>query len=152
MKKERKEDFMSDDTIKLLRECDAGIKMGISSLDDVIDRVENEGLKEILNNSREIHTKLEQETKNYLEKYNDDGKEPAAMAKAMSKIKTEFKTMGENNDPNIADLITDGCDMGVKSLYRYLNQYPAAEDEIKNLVHRTIETEETLRAELRKYL
>lgn len=143
---------MSDDTIKLLRECNAGIKMGISSLDDVMDNVENESLKTILENSREIHTRLNQETKQYLEKYNDDGKEPAAMAKAMSKIKTEFKTMGEDNDPNIADLITDGCNMGIKSLYRYLNQYPAAEDEIKNLAHRTIETEEALRAELRPYL
>lgn len=143
---------MSDDTIKLLRECNAGIKMGISSLDDVMEQVENESLKKILQDSREIHTRLKQETKQYLEKYNEEGKEPAAMAKAMSKIKTEFKTLGEDNDCNIADLITDGCNMGIKSLYRYLNQYPAAEDEIKNLARRTIETEEALRAELRTYL
>ena len=143
---------MSNDTIKLLRECNAGIKMGISSLDDVMDSVENKSLKSILCNSREIHTRLDQETKQYLSKYNDGGKEPAAMAKVMSKIKTEFKTMGEDNDPNIADLITDGCNMGIKSLYRYLNQYPAAEDEIRNLVYRIIETEEALRAELRNYL
>lgn len=143
---------MSDDTIKLLRECNAGIKMGISSLDDVMEQVENESLKKILQDSREIHTRLKQETKQYLEKYYEEGKEPAAMAKAMSKIKTEFKTLGEDNDCNIADLITDGCNMGIKSLYRYLNQYPAAEDEIKNLARRTIETEEALRTELRTYL
>lgn len=143
---------MSEDTIKLLRECNAGIKMGISSLDDVMEDVENESLKNILGDSRDIHIRLDQETKQYLEKYNDEGKEPTAMAKAMSKIKTEMKTMGEGNDTNIADLITDGCNMGIKSLYRYLNQYPAAEDEIKNLTHRTIETEEALRAELRPYL
>ena len=143
---------MSDDTIKLLRECNAGIKMGISSLDDVMEQVQNESLKKILQDSREIHTRLKQETKQYLEKYNEEGKEPAAIAKAMSKIKTELKTLGEDNDCNIADLITDGCNMGIKSLYRYLNQYPAAEYEIKNLARRTIETEEALRAELRTYL
>ena len=143
---------MSDDTIKLLRECNAGIKMGISSLDDVMEQVQNESLKKILQDSREIHTRLKQETKQYLEKYNEEGKEPAAIAKAMSKIKKELKTLGEDNDCNIADLITDGCNMGIKSLYRYLNQYPAAEDEIKNLARRTIETEEALRAELRTYL
>lgn len=143
---------MSDDSIKLLRECNAGIKMGISSLDDVMDKVENESLKKILSDSREIHTRLNQETKQYLERYNDEGKEPAPMAKAMSKMKTEMKTMGEDNDPNIADLITDGCNMGIKSLHRYLNQYPAAEEEIRNLAKRTIETEEALRAELRSYL
>ena len=85
---------MSDDTIKLLRECNAGIKMGISSLDDVMEQVQNESLKKILQDSREIHTRLKQETKQYLEKYNEEGKEPAAIAKAMSKIKTELKTLG----------------------------------------------------------
>ena len=28
--------MIEQDTIKLLRECDAGVKMGISSIDDVI--------------------------------------------------------------------------------------------------------------------
>ena len=143
---------MSDDTIKLLHECNSGIKMGISALDDVMDDVNNESLKNILTDSREIHIRLDQETKQYLEKYNEEGREPTVMAKAMSKIKSEMKTMGEDNDPGIADFITDGCNMGIKSLYRYLNQYPAAEDEVKNLAHRTIETEEALRAELRPYL
>ena len=37
------------DTIKLLKECDAGSKMAVSSLDDVMDKVENENLKKLLN-------------------------------------------------------------------------------------------------------
>lgn len=143
---------MSNDSVKLLRECNAGIKMGIYTLDDVMKEVENEGLKKILSESRDIHSRLAQETKQYLLKYNEDGKEPATMAKVMSKMKTEMKTMGEEKDKHMADLITDGCNMGIKSLYRYLNQYPTAEKEIQNLAKRTIETEEALRAEMRKYL
>lgn len=30
---------MEDDSVKLLRECNAGIKMGISSIDDVMNHV-----------------------------------------------------------------------------------------------------------------
>ena len=31
--------MIEQDTIKLLRECDAGVKMGIASIDDVLSRV-----------------------------------------------------------------------------------------------------------------
>ena len=31
--------MIESDTIKLLRECDAGIKMGVASIDDVLDYV-----------------------------------------------------------------------------------------------------------------
>ena len=58
----------------------------------------------------------------------------------------------DNSDATAADLITDGCNMGVKSLYRYLNQYPAADDKVKDLCHKLIEIEEELRRDLRPYL
>ena len=41
--------MIEQDTIKLLRECDAGIKMGVASIDDVIDHVKNAEFKEKLN-------------------------------------------------------------------------------------------------------
>ena len=74
---------MEDDTIKLLRECSAGLKMGISSIDDVLDNVENGSLKDILKDSRDIHCRLDAETDGYLERYHDEGKEPAPFAKAI---------------------------------------------------------------------
>ena len=33
------EQDLEQDTIKLMRECDAGIKMGVSSIDDVFEKV-----------------------------------------------------------------------------------------------------------------
>ena len=143
---------MEDDTIKLLRECSAGLKMGISSIDDVLDNVENGSLKGILKDSRDIHCRLEAETDQYLERYHDEGKEPAPFAKAMAKMKSNFKAMSENPDCAIASLITDGCNMGIKSLYRYLNQYPAADDKVKHLTQEIIDTEEKLQQSMRPYL
>jgi hypothetical protein len=60
--------------------------------------------------------------------------------------------MGENPDCGIASLITDGCNMGIKSLYRYLNQYPAADDKVKHLTQEIIDTEEKLQQSMRPYL
>lgn len=146
---------MEDDTIKLLRECNAGIKMGVSSLDDVMEHVKDGGLRELLAKSKETHTKLGNTTHEYLNEYHDEGKEPAMMAKVMSKMKSDVKlgmVEGENTDKTAADLITDGCNMGVKSLYKYLNQYPAAEGKIKQLAKDVAQAEDTLVKELRNYL
>lgn len=143
---------MEDDTIKLLRECNAGIKMGVSSLDEVLEHVKDEKLKELLEESKSTHEKLGDETHSYLMKFHDEGKEPNPMAKMMSWVKTNFKLGDEESDRVVADLITDGCNMGVKSLYRYLHQYKAADEDVKKLVGKVIEVEENLIKEMREYL
>lgn len=142
----------SMDTIKLLRECDAGTKMGISSIDEVLEKVCDEGLKKLLQESKSHHKKLESEIGDLLDSYREDEKEPGVMAKGMSWMKTNMKLAMDNSDATVADLITDGCDMGIKSLARYMNQYPAADKEAKNLCEKLISIEEQLRKELRKYL
>ena len=119
--------MIEQDTIKLLRECDAGVKMGVSSIDDVLGQVRSGALKQYLTECKKKHEKLEDEIQTLLEKYHDDGKEPNPIAKGMSWIKTNMKMGMDESDQTIADLMTDGCNMGVKSLNRYLNQYKAAD-------------------------
>lgn len=143
---------MEDDTIKLLRECNAGIKMGIASLDDVLESVESEELRNLLKESRETHCRLGSDSRQYLERYQEEGKEPAAMARMMSWLKATVKLEGDDVDEKAADLITDGCNMGIKSLHRYLNQYPAAEKRVKKLAGELIDAEETLVQDLRAFL
>ncbi len=143
---------MEDDTIKLLRECNAGIKMGVSSLDDVLEHVRDEEMRNLLAKSKETHTKLGNTTHEYLNEYHDEGKEPGMMAKMMSKMKSDVMLGVDESDKRIADLITDGCNMGIKSLHRYLNQYVAADDKIKKLARDVAEAEETLVKDLQAYL
>ena len=143
---------MNDDSIKLLRECEAGIKMGISAIDDVIDDAQDKKLKSILTEGKDKHIELLSKAKEYLKSYNDEGKDASSMAKLMAKMKTNVKLMGGKADADIADLITGGCDMGIKSLNRYINQYPAADAEIKKLTGEVILMEESLERCLRPYL
>ena len=74
------------------------------------------------------------------------------MAKGMSKMKSSMKMTMNDSDETAADLITDGCNMGIKSLYKYLNQYPGANSKVKDLCNRLIDIEVQLRKELRQYL
>ena len=144
--------MIEQDTIKLLRECDAGIKMGVSSIDEVLEYVENQELKSCLLKSMKEHDDIKSRLLELLNRYHDDGKEPSAMAKGMSWIKTNVKLAVNESDGVIADLITDGCNMGIKSLYKYLNEYKAADETSKNLAKDLISLEETLMANLRKFL
>ena len=144
--------MIEQDTIKLLRECDAGVKMGVSSIDDVLDNVQAENLKRQLTQCKAEHKKLEQEIRGLLDRYQDEGKDPNPMAKGMSWMKTNMKLAMDASDATIADLMTDGCNMGVKSLNKYLNQYGAADEVSKDITKRLINLEEKLAIDIRDYL
>lgn len=144
--------MIEQDTIKLLRECDAGIEMGVSSIDEVLDRVEDGRFKERLTACKHEHEALEREVEELLDKYHDDGKDPNPMAKGMSWMKTTVRLGWDESDATIADLMTDGCNMGVKSLSRYLNQYKAADEQSKDIAKRLIGLEEDLAADIRCFL
>ena len=144
--------MVEQDTVKLLRECDAGVKMGVASIEDVEGHVKDEALKRCLTDCKTEHEKLEGEIRMLLSRYHDDGKEPNPMAKGMSWMKTNVKLSLDMSDATIADLMTDGCNMGVKSLNKYLNQYEAVDERSKDIAKRLINLEADLSSELREFL
>ena len=144
--------MIEQDTIKLLRECDAGVKMGTSSIEDVLDNVQSKKLEKLLTDCRDEHKNLDKEIQSLLNKYQDDGKEPALIAKGMSWMKTNMKLAMEESDATIADLMTDGCNMGVKSLNKYLNKYEGADEVSKDIAKRLINLEEKLAVDIREFL
>lgn len=144
--------MIENDTIRLLRECDAGAKMGIAAIKDVLDNVKDGNLKKILENGKNEHEALQDEITSLLHEYHDEGKEPNPVAKTMSWFKTGYKMATDGSDRTIADLITDGCDMGVKSLEKYLNRYKAADERSKDLCKRIIRLEEWMRDGMKQYL
>ena len=144
--------MIEQDTIRLLRECDAGIKMGVSAIDEVLDSAQNETMRAMLSESKKEHEALKASIQAALARFHDEGKNPNPMAKTMSTVKTNMELMMKPSDATIADLITDGCNMGVKSLAKYLNEYKAADESAKDLCKRLIAIEEQLARDLRGYL
>lgn len=144
--------MVEQDTIKLLRECDSGVKMGVESINEVIDYVSSDKLRKRLEKCKDEHDKLDREIQQQLDKYHDEGKDPNPIVKGMSWIKTNMKLVMNESDGTIADLMTDGCNMGVKSLNRYLNQYKAADEVSKDIAKRLINLEEELAIDIREFL
>ena len=140
------------DSVKLLKECDAGTKMAVASIDEVLENVCDEKLKKLLQESKEHHEVLGNEIHSLLNSCGAQDKDPNPMAKGMSWMKTNMKLAIDNSDATVADLIIDGCNMGVKSLYKYMNQYEEADVEAKRICKELISIEEKLCEELKDYL
>ena len=126
--------------------------MGISSIDDVVGYVNDVNLKKILTDCKNEHRTLDSEIHERLNRFDDDGKEPAPIAKGMSWLKTNVMLAVNESDKTIAGLMTDGCNMGVKSLNKYLNEYEAADEKSKDIAKRLINLEEKLALDIREYL
>lgn len=141
-----------NDTVKLLRECNSGIQMAVYSIEEILDDVKDEQFKQVLKDTLNVHNSLGNRTHELLSAYDEETKEPNPIAKGMSWMKTNAKMMMEGSDNTCADLITDGCNMGIKTLYRYLNEYKAADEKAKQLTEDIIREEESLRQNLRCYL
>ena len=144
--------MIQEDTIRLLRECDAGVAMGISAIDQVMDAAKSQSLRDALARCRTEHEQLQSEDSEIARRFHDEGKEPNPIAQGMSWMKTGAMLTMNESDATIADLITDGCNMGVKSLNRYLNQYEAASEDAKDITKRLIALEEKLAEDIRRFL
>ena len=144
--------MIEQDTIRLLRECDSGVKMGIASINEVLDDVKNDSFKRCLTKCRNEHEKLSNEIQDELARFRDEGKNPNPMVKTMSWMKTNMMLMVDDGDDRIADLMIDGCNMGVKSLSKYLNKYKAADERSKDIAKKLIHLEAQLAADIRCFL
>jgi type I site-specific restriction-modification system R (restriction) subunit len=141
-----------NDTIKLLKECDSGTKMAVSSMDEVLDKVENQSFKAMLIACKDKHTNLGNEIHSLLKQCNEQDKEPNPMAKGMSWLKTNVKMTIDESDKTIADLMTEGCNMGTKALSRNLNNYVQADDQSKKICKELIRIEDELAMSIRCFL
>jgi len=142
----------NDDTVKLLKECNAGVKTAVASFEEVIDHIKDEKLKTLIIDSKTAHEKIGDETHCKIIALQDQDKEPNPMAKAMSWMKINGKLVMHDEDATVADLMIDGCNMGIKSLSKYMNQYKAADDEAKKAATDLIDLEKKLMDDLRVYL
>lgn len=142
----------NEDTIRLLRECSAGVKMGVSTIDEMLPHIKNPKFKDVLYSSKTTHEKLYSEIGEYLHKYDVDKKDPPVIASSMAKMKAKMEVAMHNSDKTIADIITDGCNTGVKSLTRYLNEYGTANENVRHIAKRLIDSEEKLIESIKAFL
>ena len=147
----KKENGMTQDTVKLLKECDAGVKTAVNSIDEILSDIKSEDLRRIMDDSRLKHQSLGDEI-HELRSVDEKGKDPSPISRAMSWMKINFRMTEKPSDATIAELMYDGCSMGVKSLAKYMNQYGEADSTSKGYAKHLIEIEDTLMSDLQAYM
>ena len=143
---------MSKDTLELLKECNAGCKSATNSMEQVQAYVKDSELKKIIEQYNKEHIQIGDECHKILDKAGETEKDPSPMAKAFSWISTEIKMMINDDEKKIADVMVDGCNMGIKALSRYLNEYKEADKESRNLTQKLIRLEQDFMNDLLVYL
>ncbi len=140
------------DTISLLRECNTGTQMAVFSINEILENVKEPKLSELLATAKERHERLDNEIHVLLQQNGDETKDPGAMAKGMSWLKTNAKLALNDSDRVCAGLVTDGCHMGIKTIQRYLNEYVAADKSSVQKAKELIKMEEELVEALKPWL
>ena len=143
---------LNGDTVELLKHCISGSKMATNSIEQVRKYVQSEELKDRIEKYNGEHIRLGEEIHTILREAGVEDPDPNPVSKAFAWASAEMKMMMDSSDEKVADLMYDGCNMGVKSLYRYLNQYGEASEEAKELTGNLISLESDLMSKLRPYL
>ena len=146
------ENTQKQHTVELLRECNAGVKMGIDAINDALPHTKSEGLRDLLEEGHRRHEELGETTHRLLARYHEGEQKPNVIATGMSHMKTEWKLTMNPTDAAVAKLISEGCSMGIRSLSEYLNCYSSASEEARELTERIIREEERMEHGLRAYL
>lgn len=144
--------MFQNETNQLLKECNLGIKMAIDTIGEVLPNIKDPSLRQKLSKCQQEHNKLGEEVHTLLITNQQSDEEPGTMAKAMAWMKTNIKMSVNPGDDTIADHIITGCDMGVRTLQKCLNQCKNASDRAIEITRQIIKLEETLSKDLRIYL
>lgn len=143
---------MEKHTVALLTECEAGLKMAISSMEQTLPRISDVGFKLMFQDYYLKHCKLQEECERLLKELenqeNQYEKNPSKVAQLMSGLKNAKC----DDIAEVADFYTDGCNRGMKSVGKYLNRYMQASEESIALARKIIKIEQHFMEDLRAYL
>ncbi len=143
---------VTHDTVELLKECSNGVWMGVKSIEDVEDRIQSPRMRSQLTACRQKHERLGSQINDMLTELGEKPGEANPVARGMAWVKTNVKMALEMSDQAAAELLTDGCNMGAKSLTEYLNRYENAQPMAKEYARELIKLEGRTVQELRDYL
>lgn len=143
---------MDVNTIEILKECSAGCKMAIDSIEQVKEYVSDEKLRKLMAAYRDKHEKLQEKIRQMLSQYGKDDEDPSFMAEMGAKMKIEIKMMMHPDEHQVAKLMMDGCNMGIQSVSEYVNKYPDASPEAQDAAKELIKAEEDFMEEMKAYV
>ena len=126
--------------------------MGMDALNFILEKVEDPGLKSILDEQYKDYKKIAKEIEAVYPKYDDDEPhETSAINKVMTWFGIEKKLFMESSDSKIAELLLQGVNMGIIEGKRILNN-KVIDKKVHDIVQKYVDMQEEHVEILKEYL
>lgn len=141
-----------EDSIKMLKQCNAGAKMAIGTIERVYPYAKDNAFKDTLSEYIKKHEDIVARTRELLANYCQGGKDPNPIAEFMAEMTTKMRLKQDGTDSSVASMIIEGCNMGTKKLREYKKKYTCASKDSFDTLQNLIELECKLTNEMQIYL
>ena len=138
--------------INVLDELNKGSCMGVDAIEFILDKVEDNNFKKILNNQKDEYEKITDKIGNLYKNFSDkDPHETNVMNKAMTWSSVEMRTLTDHSNSKIAELMLQGTNMGIIEGRKLLN-HKLGNEEVDKLVEEYVNMQEKFIEILKEYL
>lgn len=139
--------------VNVLDELNKGACRGMDAIHFILDKVEDDALKEELINQYKEYEKIHSEICKLYPEYNKDEEptETSMMNKAMTWYGIEMKTMMDKSNSKISELLLQGTNMGIIEGRKLLN-HKNTDKEVEKLVQEYVEMQEKAVEKLKTFL
>lgn len=138
--------------VNVLDELNKGACMGMDAIHFILDKVEDESLKQELNNQYDKYQEISNKICDIYPEYkNDTPHETNTMNKVMTWYGIEMKTLMGDSTSKIAELLLQGTNMGIIEGRKLLN-HKETDSKVHELVQEYVEMQEKAVEKLKQFL
>ena len=140
--------------MNVLDEVNKGATMGMDAINYLVPKVKDGKFKGVLDIEYNKYKDISRRANNLYENYTTE-KEPhetSTMNKMMTWYGIQMRTMNDNSNSKISELLMQGTNMGIIEGRRLLNQNPNMNSKIKTLLSDFVKMQEDSVETLKTYL
>lgn len=136
----------------VLNELNKGIKMGMDSISNVAEKVQDDNFKQDLKYQYDKYNDILNNVNNQLSNYDDFPKELNPMQKAMGWMSVEMNTIADKSNSKIAEMMLQGTNMGIIEGIKLKNEFPDLNNSVESVLNEFIKFQQDNVEQLKKYL
>ena len=141
-----------NDTIELLNFISQNAKMGVETLSRLVQITQEEEFKNYLTEYLDGYQSFLSDADKRLKKKKEESKDLSPMAKVMSYLSLSFNTMIDKSPSHVAEMVMQGCSMGIIDITKRIKQYSGAEKTALTLAEKLLKFEQKNFSRLQKFL
>ena len=144
---------MEDINIKVLNEVNKGTTMGMDAISYVAEKVGDKEFQNVLDVEYGKYKEINKRVENIYTQYSSkEPQETNKMNKTMTWYGVQMKTMNDQSNSKISELLMQGTNMGIIEGRRLLNNNKEIDKEVKQILNDFVVMQEDSVETLKKYL